>query len=394
MFKRPHFQLLNTRLKEPRKFIQVILGPRQVGKTTLITQILKEIGIPSHYASADALASTGVIWIEQQWGIARTIMKQKNAKEIILVIDEIQKIPEWSEYVKAQWDKDTIDKVDIKIVILGSASLLIQKGLSESLTGRYEIIQLMHWSLSEMQKAFDFTPEQYVWFGGYPGAAHLITDESRWKKYVIDSLIEPTIMKDILMLRRIDKPALLKSLFELVCSYSGQILSYNKMLGQLQDAGNTTTLTHYLNLLDYAGLVKGINKLYKEKLRQKVSIPKLQVYNTSFITVQQSETFNDIQMLPEKWGRHVESAIGSHLINFSRTENFNVYYWRERSMETDFIITKGDIIIGLEIKSGKQKFTKGMEAFKVAYQPDKTMLIGDTGFPWQEFLKINPVKLF
>lgn len=394
MYKRPHFQELNDRLKEPRKFIQVILGPRQVGKTTLVKQLLSDIEVFSHYASADAVAAAGGIWIEQQWEIARTIKKQRNANEIILVIDEIQKIPDWSEFVKAQWDKDSFENNSVKVVLLGSASLLIQKGLSESLTGRYETILLMHWSFAEMNKAFGFTPEQYVWFGGYPGAAELVFDEDRWKKYVLDALIEPTIMKDILMLSRIDKPALLKNLFELACMYSGQILSFNKMLGQLQEAGNTTTLSHYLTLLNNAALVTGINKIYKEKLRQKASIPKLQVYNTALLTVQLNETFNDIQLMPEKWGRHVESAIGSHLVNYARNENYRVFYWRHRNDEIDFIIEKGGVLIGLEVKSGKKQKIGGIQAFKNAFSPKKVFLIGDAGMPWQELLKINPAELF
>jgi len=394
MFKRPHFQLLKSRLKEPRKFIQVILGPRQIGKTTLIKQLLQDIEMPAHYVSADAVAAASGVWIEQQWEIARTIKKQKGSNEIILVIDEVQKVPDWSEFVKAQWDKDSFENNAVKVVLLGSASLLLQKGLSESLTGRYESIPLMHWSFSEMNSAFGFSTEQYVWFGGYPGAAELIVDESRWKQYVLDSLIEPTIMKDVLMLNRIDKPALLKNVFELACAYSGQILSFNKMLGQLHEAGNTTTLSHYLNLLDNAALVTGINKIYKEKLRQKASIPKLQVYNTALLTVQKNETFKEIQLKPEKWGRHVESTIGSHLVNFSKPENFNVYYWRHRNNEIDFIIEKGGTHIGLEVKSGKNQKAGGLQAFKEAIKPAKILLIGESGLPWQEFIKINPADLF
>jgi len=394
MFKRPHFQLLKRRLKEPRKFIQVILGPRQIGKTTLINQLLKEIKIPFHYVSADGVAAVGGIWLEQQWEIARAIKRQNGAKEVILIIDEVQKIPEWSEFIKAQWDNDSFKNNAVKVVLLGSASLLLQKGLSESLTGRYETIQLMHWSYNEMKSAFGFSHEQYVWFGGYPGAAELVTDESRWKQYVLDSLIEPTIMKDILMLSRIDKPALLKSLFELACAYSGQILSFNKMLGQLQEAGNTTTLSHYLNLLNNAALVTGINKIYKEKLRQKASIPKLQVYNTALFTVQMNESFNDILLKPEKWGRHVESTIGSHLVNFARSENFRVHYWRHRNYEIDFIIEKGGQLIGLEVKSGNKQKAEGIRAFKEALKPEKILLIGKSGLPWQKFLEINPVDFF
>ncbi|MEN8225453.1 MAG: ATP-binding protein [Bacteroidota bacterium] len=394
MFKRPHYQLFITRLQEPRKFIQVIIGPRQVGKTTLISQVLKDLSIPSLYTTADAVSASSGSWIEHQWDVARAMIKHKRFKEYILVIDEIQKINNWSEYVKAQWDKDSREGHNIKLVLLGSASLLIQKGLNESLMGRYETTLMLHWSYPEMKAAFGFSPEQYVWFGGYPGAAALIDDETRWKQYVEDSLVAPTIMKDILMISRIDKPALFKRLFELASAYSGQILAFNKMLGQLQDAGNTTTLSHYLNLLDNAAMVKGISKIYKEQVRQKTSIPKLQVYNSSLFTVQIAETFEQIQLLPDKWGRHVESAIGAHLINYARSESFNVYYWRHRHDEVDFIIEKKGVLIALEVISGTKQKAKGMDAFKNAFAPQKVLLIGNTGIPWQEFLGINPADLF
>ncbi|MCF6342107.1 MAG: ATP-binding protein [Bacteroidales bacterium] len=394
MYKRPQYQILRKRIKERRKFIQVLLGPRQVGKTTLIKQVLQEIETPSHYANADAVSAPGGIWIEQQWEIVRTIKKQKGAAEIILVIDEIQKIPEWSEFVKAQWDRDSFDNNNIKVVLLGSASLLLQKGLSESLTGRYETIPMMHWAFNEMNLAFGFSPEQFVWFGGYPGAALLVADESRWKQYILESLVEPVIMKDILMMTRVDKPALLKNIFELACAYSGQILSLNKMLGQLQDAGNTTTLSHYLNLLSNAAMVTGIEKLYIEKLRQKSSIPKLQVFNTALLTVQTGESFDKIQLKPELWGRHVESAVGAHLLNYSQTANFRVFYWRHRNNEIDFVVEQHNNLIGLEVKSGKKQKAKGMHEFKKLFSPKKVLLIGDTGMPWQEFLKLNPAELF
>lgn len=378
----------------PLSFIQVIIGPRQVGKTTLVKQLLSELNIPWHYASADGVPATDNIWIEQQWEIARMTKKQTEAGDFILVMDEVQKIGNWSEYVKAQWDKDKFNDVSIKVVLLGSSSLLIQKGLSESLAGRFEINLMMHWTLAEMEAAFGLTPEQYVWFGGYPGSVSLIQDEDRWRQYLKDSLIETTISRDILMLTRIDKPALLKDLFELSGYYSGQIFSLNKMIGQLQDAGNTTTLAHYLNLLDSAGLVAGISKYSEVKSRQKASIPKFQVYNNAFLTVQRNETFLDILKQPEKWGRHVESAIGAHLINSARTGNFKVYYWRHRNDEIDFVIEKNGLAVGLEVKSGRKQQLGGMKAFTEVFHPHKIFLVGGTGMPWQEFLKVNPVDLF
>jgi len=249
MFERSYLKSLKARIEEPRKFIQVIFGPRQVGKTTMVTQLLSQLSIASLYESADAVSATNSIWLMQVWESARLRMKTSGAKEFLLVIDEIQKINNWSEIVKQKWDRDTGEGVNIKVIILGSSRLLIQTGLADSLAGRFETIYLEHWSYSEMNAAFGWNFEEYVFFGGYPGSAFLIKNEERWKNYIRDSLIETSISKDILMLTRVDKPALLKRLFELGCLYSGQILSYTKITGQLQDAGNTTTLANYLNLL-------------------------------------------------------------------------------------------------------------------------------------------------
>lgn len=394
MIKRPHYERIKQRLESPLSFIQVIIGPRQVGKTTLVKQLLTELNFPWHYASADGVPASSNTWIEQQWEIARMTKKQTEASDFILVMDEIQKITNWSEYVKAQWDKDKFTDVSIKVVLLGSSSLLIQKGLSESLAGRFEINLMMHWTFAEMEAAFGFTPEEYVWYGGYPGPVSLIADEERWRQYLKDALIETTISRDILMMTRIDKPALLKNLFELSGYYSGQIFSLTKMIGQLQDAGNTTTLAHYLNLLDSAGLVAGISKYSEVSSRQKASIPKFQVYNNAFLTVQRNETFPDTLMQPEKWGRHVDSAIGAHLINSSRTGNFKVFYWRHRNAEVDFVLEKNGLAIGLEVKSGRKQPQSGLTAFADAFHPHKNYLVGGTGIAWQEFLKINPADLF
>ncbi|MCB0746462.1 MAG: ATP-binding protein [Ignavibacteriae bacterium] len=393
-YHRPQFKILKKRLKEKRQFIQTVVGPRQVGKTTLVLQLLDELDYLSYYHSADAIDSSNSLWLVQQWESARLKLKTSKANQCILVIDEIQKISNWSEIVKAEWDKDTIDKVKIKVIVLGSSSLLIQKGLTESLAGRYEKIYLGHWSYSEMKNAFNLEVNKFVWFGGYPGAVTLIEDENRWKDYIKNSLIETTVSKDILMMQRIDKPALLKRLFELGCLYSGQILSYTKMLGQLQDVGNTVTLSHYLDLLNTAGLIKGLEKFSIQKVRQRGSSPKFQVYNTAFLSGQMVENFEEIKMQPEKWGRIVESAIGAHLINYSLTEEFNVYYWRHKGNEVDFVLERNGKIIGLEIKSGLQQYSKGLENFNKDFSAEKVMLIGKSGFPWEDFLDINPVELF
>lgn len=378
---------------EPRRFIQVIYGPRQVGKTTLVQQFLKQTDLPYHYASADAVTAADSVWISQQWEAARLRCRQAPGKKAVLVIDEIQKIENWSEWVKKEWDSDSASSLGLYVILLGSSRLLLQQGLTESLAGRYESTYAGHWSYSEMKEAFGLTPEQFVWFGGYPGAVSLMDDEMRWKQYVRDSLIETTVSKDILMLTRVDKPALMKRLFELGCHYSGQILSYNKLLGQLLDAGNTTTLSHYVNLLDSAGLLAGLEKFSPNKIRQRSSSPKFQVYNTALISAQHSLRFEEARNQPDAWGRLVESAVGAHLLNHSRGGRFNLSYWRYGNDEVYFVMEKGGQVLGLEIKSGSKQRRSGMQAFTKKHQPHKVLLIGNSGLPWQEFLQINPETL-
>ena len=393
MFERPHLQLVINRIQEPRKFIQVILGPRQVGKTTLVNQLVQKYPFESMVVSADAIGSSNTFWLEQQWETARIKLKQSGAKEFLLVVDEIQKIDMWSEMVKSLWDADTKNNIPLKVIVLGSSRLLIQKGLTESLAGRFETTFMSHWSFSEMHDAFGWNENQYVWFGGYPGSASLISDEQRWKHYVRDSLIETSISKDILLLTRVDKPALMKRLFELSCHYSGQILSFNKMLGQLKDAGNTTTLSHYLNLLSTAGLVAGIEKYSNNIIRKKSSSPKFQVYNTALISAQSNYSFDEAQGNPAIWGRLVESAIGAHLLNHSITGEFSLSYWREGDEEVDFVMEQKQLI-GIEVKSGAAEKTSGMAAFKKKFNPGKVLLVGNSGLSWQVFLKMKPMNLF
>ncbi len=394
MFHRSYLKTVKARIEEPRKFIQVVLGPRQVGKTTMITQLLPQLSIPNSYESADAISATNSAWLIQIWESVRLRMKASGATEYLLVIDEIQKIDNWSEVVKQQWDNDTRENVNIKVILLGSSRLLIQKGLTESLAGRFEILHLGHWSYPEMQEAFGWSIEQYVYFGGYPGSATLMNDEERWKNYIKDSLIETSISKDILMLTRVDKPALLKRLFELGCLYSGQILSYTKILGQLQDAGNTTTLANYLQLLSECGLLGGIEKYAGNIIRKRSSSPKFQVYNNALITAQSNNSYEKAKINPEFWGRLVESSVGAHLINHSISERYNLYYWREGNNEVDFVLEKGKKVIGLEVKSGMKANNAGMGLFAERFHPEKVLLVGTGGIPYNEFLKINPKEMF
>jgi predicted AAA+ superfamily ATPase len=393
MIERVYLQHLIKRMNEPKRFIQVIYGPRQVGKTTLVLQFLSKTATESIYETADTVAAADAKWLQTVWETARIKLKLSNAQELILVIDEVQKIDNWSETVKKLWDEDSRIGNNIKVILLGSSSLLIQKGLTESLAGRFEKTYIGHWSFAEMQSAFEWDVNQYIYFGGYPGAAPLIEDEKRWKSYIIDSLIETSVSKDILMLTRVDKPALLKRLFEIGAGYSGQILSFTKILGQLLDAGNTTTLSHYLSLLSNCGLLGGLEKFSGSVVQKRSSSPKFQVYNNALISAYLKSDYMQTFQEPNLWGRIAESAVGTHLIGKSISENYKLYYWREANCEIDFVIEYGEKIKDLEEKSGVSTTNKGISKFSDQYPSAKTMFVGAGGIPIEEFLKTNPVEL-
>lgn len=394
MFQRSVIEQLEARMKEKRNFIQVIAGPRQVGKTTLISQLLGRIDIPSQYISADGAGPQGAIWIEKHWEAARRALLTAGAGELILVIDEIQKLDNWSETVKKLWDEDTWSKIPLKLIISVSSRLLLQEGLTESLGGRFEITYMGHWTLHEMQEAFGWSPEKYVWYGGYPGSASLVDDEMRWKRYLNDSIIETSISRDILMLTRVDKPALLRRLFETGVRYSGMELSYTKVLGQLQDSGNTTTLSHYLTLLGSAGLLSGIEKYSGSVARQRSSSPKFMVHNTALMSSSDAEHFSSIREHPARWGRYVESAVGAHLLDGYAKGHYKLFYWRKGNLEVDFVLVRDKHILALEVKSGRIRGRSGLERFRKEYPHARVMLIGDSGMPWQEFLRMDMGEIF
>lgn len=394
MFERSELQLLKKRISEPRRFLQVISGPRQVGKTTLVKQLQDKVNIPVIYESADAVPAGNSLWLDQVWETARLKKHYQNAGEFLLIIDEIQKVQNWSETVKKNWDHDSLNNINLKVILLGSSRLLLQQGLTESLAGRFENMILSHWSAGEMHQAFGWENDKYAWYGGYPGSASLTDDEQRWKKYIRDSLIETSISKDILMLTRIEKPALLKNLFELGCHYSGQVLSYNKMLGHLQDAGNTTTLSHYLKLLGTAGLIGGIEKYSHSVVRQRSGSPKFQVFNNALLSSQNPVAFQVIRQNPAEWGRVIESAVGACLINGSMKGSFSLYYWRDRNDEVDFVIERKGRITAIEVKSSFTRNKSGMSAFQRKFKPGRIIFIDNKTFPWYEFVRINPEELF
>ena len=386
MFRRPMLRTLVSRLREPRRFLQVLAGPRQTGKTTLAQQAIEALGVPAHYASADEPTLRGRPWIEEQWELGRLKTREGGKGGALLVLDEVPKVTGWSETVKRLWDEDGRARRPLKVVLLGSSPLLLQRGLTESLAGRFELIRVPHWSFAEMREAFGWTLERFFYFGGYPGAAPLVGDRDRWARYILDSLVETTISRDILLLTRVDKPALLRRLFQLGCDYSGQVLSYQKMLGQLQDAGNTTTLAHHLDLLSGAGMLTGLAKFAGQRVRQRGSSPKLQVLNTGLMTASAPLDLEGARRDREFWGRLVESAVGAHLLNSAAGTKVEVYYWREANREVDFVLRVGKRVVAIEVKSGrKREVPHGLEAFSKAFRPHRSLLVGGQGIPVEEF---------
>ena len=389
MFKRPQFYELKSRLLEPKDKIQTVSGPRQVGKSTMVKQVLQEIDIPYLSVSADNVPRTDTFWISEMWATARARMKAANAPEFLLVIDEVHKLDNWSEAVKKEWDDDVRNDINMKVVILGSSRLLLKDGLTESLAGRYELIRMPHWSYNEMREAFAMDLDQYIYFGGYPGGAKYIKDERRWRRYIKDSIIAPAIERDILTTKIIYKPILMRQLFDLGCMYSGKELSLNKMLGQLQDAGNVTTLAGYLNTLGEGRLLCGLQKYAQDEARKYNSVPKLMVYNTALLTAQTSTTFHKTFTMPALWGRWVESAVGAYLLNQADEYDYKLYYWRENNDEVDFVIEYSGQHIAIEVKSGRRDANEGLKTFTNKFHPQQSFVVGTDGVPIEEFLTWN-----
>ena len=411
----------------------IVTGPRQVGKTTLVESTLRtrapysyhylDMGEPRSPISKrlsgpdgkitagniiDAgIEKPGVAWLIRQWEEARIAadeLADRHAErpagfsgavdkpKFVLALDEVQKIPNWSEAVKGLWDADRRADRPMHVVLLGSSTLLIQRGLSESLAGRFELIRMTHWSFAEMNEAFDIDLPRYIYFGGCPGNAEYIDDQKRWANYVRDALIEPNISKDILMMIRVDKPALLKNLSELGCQWSGQILSYNKMLGQLEEAGNTTTLKHYLDLLTKAGLLTGLEKYASGIPRRRASSPKLNALNTAFMTAPSGYSFEEARSDRSYWGRLVESAVGAHLYNLGFPD-YQLFYWRDGSNEVDFVLKKGSRLLAIEVKTGDRGGShRGLEAFSEEFKPHRVILVSDKGMPLVNFLRTTDLE--
>ena len=396
-------ELVKRMREEPERFI-LVTGPRQSGKTTAVLQALDEVGLPSRYESVDPPGQTifrgtpetlssdrsnfgkrDASWIYRIWEATRS-EAVRSQSGFILVIDEIQQIPNWARAVKGLWDADRRFDIPLRVVILGSAPLLLQKDLGDSLVGRFELLPFTHWSFTEMSAAFAFDLKEFVYYGGGPGSAR-IRDHLRWTQYVRTSLVEPVIQKDVLGITRVRKPALLKQVFDFCTKKSGQIVSYNSMLRHLQDAGNISTLARYLELLSKVELVSGLEQYSGSFVQTRKSSPKLTVLNTAFMGAYSELSFAEAQSNRRFWRHLVESAVGAHLLNTGRFFNTSVYYWQERNLEVHFVLKRGPYLAAIEVKSGPQlRSSQGLYHFSKKFPRAKRLVVGANGIPLSEFL--------
>jgi predicted AAA+ superfamily ATPase len=392
-YERPLVDVLRKALDKRPGVMHVVVGPRQVGKTTAVRQVCGHLDYPSHWASADAPVPPGAEWIESHWRLAGTDAA-RSGKPVLLVLDEIQKVRGWSETVKRLWDETLATGVPLRVVLLGSSALLVQAGLTESLTGRFFLHRCMHWGWPECRTAFGWDLDDWLYFGGYPGAAAFADDEQAWRQYVSDAMVETVLSRDVFQLANIAKPVLMRHLFGLAAQYPAQIVSYTKLMGQLQDAGNTTTLAHYLRLLESAFLVSGLEQYSAGQIRKRGSSPKLVFWNNALIHAMSGRTrrttFGDGAWM----GRIVENAIGAQLLNRLQGAEWSVTYWRDGNKEVDFVVRRGSRLWGIEIKSGRPGKLSGMEAFRRRYPKAGAWLIGAEGIALETFFARDPATFF
>lgn len=392
-FERDIVDQLVSRLREPRRFIQVIVGPRQTGKTTAVRQALNKVGLPYRFARASQDIPSSRDWLRREWEEARILAYNSDAP-VVFVVDEIQMVSQWSSVVKALWDEDTDNDSTMQVVLTGSSSLLIQSGLRESLAGRFEIMYSQQWDYRECREAFGMTLDDYLFYGGYPGALPLRGDRERWLAYMTDSIINPSILKDVISLERITKPALMSALFTLGAAYSAQELSYRKIMGQLDDAGNTTTIARYLQVLSDAGLLTGIHKYSDALVRRRNSSPRFMVHDTALLTVSYGAQRDLLLTDPGKRGHLIESAVGAYLIRRATREGFEVNWWRDaHGHEVDFVISSGPNRTALEIKGGRIRQLGGLDAFCAQYPGTHSLVVGSYETPVEDFLN-GDVPLF
>ena len=397
-------------LREPPERIFALFGPRQTGKTTIVDQALaryrRETARETLYCAADAAEEAapdgsgerivatdrmrrgrlGADWIIRHWKDARA--RAERSGGCVLVFDEIQKISRWPSVVERLWDQDRGLRRRPQVVILGSAPLSVQSGLTESLAGKFESLSVPLWSFREMSEAFGFDLQRYLYFGSYPGAAGLAVDggEDQWRAVVLDGCLRTIVEREIVALSRVDEPALMKHLFEMGAHYSGQIVSFTRLLGYFRDTGNTTTVSRYLDLLEAVGLMAGLSGYATAPPARRRSSPKLLALNPALLTALSSYNFRDALADRTFWGRVVESAVGAHLFRTKHPSD-GLYYWRGGNAEVDFVLERGPHLLAVEVRSGASRGARdGLAAFTAKHPHARPLPVGEGGVPVAEFL--------
>ena len=396
MYQRRHLNILKSRMAEPRRRMQIVMGPRQVGKSTLVGQFTEGTSVPFDFFAADNVNRFDTSWIPNKWQQARMRMDIHSEQEHILIIDEVKKIKGWSEQVKKEWDEDSRNHRNLKVILLGSSRLLLQKGLEESLEGRFETIKMGYWDWQEMHDAFGFSMDEYVYFGGFPGLAPDIQDEDRWRNLMEDSIISPILTRDILEIEEIRNPALLRQVFELACTESAKELSLTKMQGTM-NSGTVPTIKNYLDILSKSMTVQPLQNYFPSRIKEKQSVPKMQVYNNAFRNRFGKFSFDEARVDPAEWGRQVESAVGAHLANRAMTDDYELFYWRnERRQECDYVLRKGQSLVAIEVKSGSVDKAVGFEKFKEQFADKITaaFIVGPQALPLEDFFVMDLKSLF
>ena len=396
MYQRRHLNILKSRMAEPRRRMQIVMGPRQVGKSTMVGQFTEGTSVPFDFCAADSVNRFDTSWIPNKWQQARMRMDIHSEQEHILIIDEVQKIKGWSEQVKKEWDEDSRSHRNLKVILLGSSRLLLQKGLEESLEGRFETIKMGYWDWQEMHEAFGFSMDEYVYFGGFPGLALDIKDEDRWRNLMEYSIISPILTRDILEIEEIRNPALLRQVFELSCVESAKELSLTKMQGTM-NSGTVPTIKNYLDILNKSMTVQPLQNYSSSRIREKQSVPKMQVFNNAFRNRFGTFSFDEARMDPAECGRQVESAVGAHLANRSIVDDYELFYWRnERRQECDYVLRKGQALVAIEVKSGGVDKTVGFEKFKEQFADNvaAAFIVGPQALPLEDFFLMDLKSLF
>jgi predicted AAA+ superfamily ATPase len=360
---------------EPARRIQLLTGPRQVGKTTILLELAGEFGERAIYRAADVEEIAAPGWWAIQWDRA---MRLARTGPTLLLVDEIQTLPNWARRVKVAFDEVARERLPLQIVISGSAALSMTRGARNELAGRFELLTLRHWTAQDLIQAFGLTDDEaaevYVRFGAFPGELDRRMDYPRWREYILHAIIDPALNRDLLMLEPIQKPALLRQINSLAAAYPGEIISLQKLAAQLLEKGAPATIAHYLTVLEEAFLLAALHKYSDRELRLRASPPKLVPLSNAFLTAYADSVPPTTATDPVRWGRWLETACTAHAVN----TGCRVAYWREEPYEVDLIVAGERGKWAIEIKSGSyaiQDLT-GLSTFHLRHPDFRPLVVG------------------